>query len=74
VIPIGISTKLGVAFSVLAALKPVVNQIEALINDTAAHWTTGDKVSLIGGACVAGVTILSRGAQAIAVILRGGSA
>jgi hypothetical protein len=70
-IPIGISTKLGVAFSVLAALKPVFNQIEALVNDTAAHYSTADKVSLIGGACVAGVTILSRGAQAVAAILRG---
>src|SRR5205823_5666278 len=45
--PVGISTKLGVVFAVVAALKPVVDQIVALVENTSAHWSTGDKVSLI---------------------------
>jgi len=67
-VPVGISTKYALVFASLAALKPIVDQIVALIENTDVQWGTADKVSLVSAAVVAGVTILSRGWQEIARI------
>lgn len=67
----GIATKLGVAISILTLAKPVVNEIGALVENTSAHWTSGDKTLLISGAAIAGITMIGRFAQGVAAICKG---
>jgi hypothetical protein len=65
----GIATYLGIISSVALALKPATEQVVALVENTSVHWTSAEKTSLISGAVVAGVTIISRAAQAVAHII-----
>lgn len=65
----GWGTYLTLAISILAVLKPLGEQIIALIENTSVHWSSGEKTSLISGAIVAGVLALTKAAQAIAVIV-----
>lgn len=71
-VSVGVGTKYGIFFSLIAAAKPVVDEIVALVENTSAQFSTADKVSLISGATIAGVTILGRFAQAVAKIIREG--
>lgn len=68
---VGFGTKFGVIAAIAAALKPLVDQLVALIENTNANFGQSDKVSLISAAIVSGVTILSRGIQAAVKIWRG---
>jgi len=73
-VAVGFGTKFGVIASIIAALKPLVDQLVALVENTNANFNKADKVSLISAAVVAGVTIISRGVQAGVKIWRGGVA
>lgn len=65
----GWGTYLTLAISILAVVKPLGEQIIALVENTAVHWTSGEKTSLISGALVAAVLALTKAAQAIAAIV-----
>lgn len=67
----GVGTQVGIAVSILTLLPPVVTQLVALVENTAAHWTTADKTSLIVGGVTAVATIAGKFAQAVAAIIKG---
>lgn len=70
-IPVSLGTKLGIAASVLTLAKPVVEQIGALVENTAVHWTSGDKISLVSGSAIIALTVLGRFGQAVVAIVKG---
>lgn len=70
-IPVGLATKFGVLFAVLAALPPFIEEIVALVENTALHWTQANKLALISAAVITAITIAGRMAQAWAAIKKG---
>jgi hypothetical protein len=70
-IPVGIATKLGIGISILALLPPILTEIVAAVENSTANLSGGDKTSAIIGAVSAISVILTRGAQAVAAIIKG---
>jgi hypothetical protein len=68
----GWGTYSTLVISVLAVVKPLGEQLIALFENTAVHWTTGEKVSLISGAAVAAILAVTKAAQAVAHIIASG--
>jgi TRAP-type mannitol/chloroaromatic compound transport system permease small subunit len=74
VIQKGIATWVGIIGSVLTLVPPLTNQVIALIENTQAHWSGAEKLSVVAGAVIAGVTLIGRFAQAVVAIYKHGRA
>ncbi len=68
----GLVTKISIVAAILALLPPVITQIVALIENVSTNWSGAEEISLITGAAVSAFLIVSKAAQAIAAIIKGG--
>ena len=73
-VKVGVSTKLGIIFSIIMGALPAITQIVGLVENVAVHWTSAEKTAAISSAAIAAIVIVSRVVQASIVLWRGGSA
>jgi hypothetical protein len=71
-IAVGFGSIVGVIVAIGTAAVPAFNSIVALVENTAVHWSSGEKIGLISGAATAAIVVVGRFAQAVAAIIKGG--